>query len=228
MKSKVERADCQNPTDLLRRSFQGRRGLVGPRPCPPTIGPLMLTKGIFQSALQRRRVRRGWLEVDSPSRDELDSGSCRKKSDLSEHRSYTGVSQKVVPRFVVFCPCCCFYHLCLNLHEKLLQPGAHFLAQPSALYSYSMWMLLESGLSQFYERCEGGFWVGGQGCNSIDILRMALTRALTIALSGAFLNVSSTHALTCALSLASNSKCLLNCTPSVSYSAHSAQDITGR
>ena len=54
-------------------------------------------------------------------------------------------------------------------------------------------------------------------CNSIDILRTALTFALTIALSGAFLNASLTSALTCVLTQALNSKCLLNCTPVVSF-----------
>ena len=55
-----------------------------------------------------------------------------------------------------------------------------------------------------------------QGCNSIDILfRMALTRTLTIALSGAFLNAFLTPALTCVLTQALNSKISIELHPSV-------------
>ena len=54
-----------------------------------------------------------------------------------------------------------------------------------------------------------------EGCNSIDMpcwtaLTRVLTRVLTFALSDAFLNLSLTPVLSCALTEALNSKCLLH------------------
>ena len=70
------------------------------------------------------------------------------------------------------------------------------------------------------------FLKGRKGCNSIAILRTALTCALAIFLSSAFLNASLTPALTCALTQALNSKCLLNCTPGSEESVHGVPSST--
>ena len=57
--------------------------------------------------------------------------------------------------------------------------------------------------------------VADLGCNSIDILRTALTLTLTHSQKNASLNASLTPDLTCALTQALTSKCLLNCTPTL-------------
>ena len=126
---------------------------------------------------------------------------------------------------------CCPGHIIQNevtRHKTFTKPSPHDLLLPAGWRqpreTDDRWIIFYCPISYFVLRwkifhCHISYFVlrsvptRSQGGESVDILGTSLTIALTIALSGALLNMSLTPASTLTLTEALSSKCLLNRPP---------------